>query len=346
MSYNKIKGMIIGHALGDSLGGPYECPPFPSCFTGIIHEPIKRCSRAYGHQKSSIGQVTDDTEMAISLIRIIGNGYSKESAIIEYMNWANNRYENIRGNSPFMGKNTRKLFVIGTKSTPNTKLFNNRFIKQFPNESIKENARSNGSLMRCYPLVVGDCYTMNTDVYLTNPSKFVLHITEIYIQALKYCLENRDKTFIKNNIEQNIKNPEIYSAFKDACDNKFRDVTLCRGYVLHAFYCAFLGLFQFSNYQDAINHIITMGDNKYGSIKGKGNRVGDTDTNAAITGALLGAYYGFESLQNHEITKYNIEIVLKCYSETEGDIKRPERYAMNSENLELFTDILFRLYSR
>ena len=54
-------------------------------------------------------------------------------------------------------------------------------------------------------------------------------------------------------------------------------------------------------------------------------RVGDTDTNAAIAGALLGAFYGFEEISSNSITYNNINILLNCDSKT-GDIVRPDIY--------------------
>ena len=86
---NKRMGIIIGHALGDSLGAPVEFYPYAH-YTGLLDSPIVRYTRAYGKQVSAIGQVSDDTEMALVLLDTINNGYTKEKAIINYMLWANN----------------------------------------------------------------------------------------------------------------------------------------------------------------------------------------------------------------------------------------------------------------
>lgn len=58
--------------------------------------------------------------------------------------------------------------------------------------------------------------------------------------------------------------------------------------------------------------------------------LGDTDTNAAITGALLGAYYGITKIEENEITKENIKTILNCDT-TKGDIIRPKEYTLNIE---------------
>lgn len=348
---DKIKGMILGHALGDALGGPVEFPPFPH-YNGIVQNSIQRYTRNYGIQKSSVGQITDDTEMAIALIHIIEKGYTKENAVLEYMNWANNKYNiSIPGNSPFMGKNTRKLFIIGNKSKPSMKLYNTRFKKQFTNDKEKENAKSNGALMRAYPLVFCNYNEIHQDVFITNPSTFVLHIVELYLFAIRLALHGENKEKIKKLVYREIKYDDIKIAFENACTNKFRNVTINRGYILHAFYCAFWGLFNFNNYKTAIDAIITLGHTEGKkakiAISGKWKKndiiIGDTDTNAAISGALLGAYYGLETMCSDEITKTNIDIILDC-DPNNGDIKRPIRYIMNTDNFKLFVDILYKQY--
>lgn len=346
---DKIKGMILGHALGDVLGGPVEFPPFPH-YNGNVQNPIQRYTRNYGIQKSSVGQITDDTEMTIALIQAIGKGYTKENAILEYMNWANNKYDlSIPGNSPFMGENTRKLFIIGKKSKPSMKLYNSRFQKRFINDKEKENAKSNGALMRAYPLVFCTCKEIIEDVFITNPSKFVLHIVELYILAIRLALQGENKEKIKKLVYRKIKYDDIKIAFENACTNTFRNVTIKRGYILHAFYCAFWGLFNFNDYKTAIDAIITLGHTEGEKAKiaipGKWKKneiiLGDTDTNAAITGALLGAYYGLKSMCSDEITKNNIDTMLDC-DPNKGDIKRPTRYIMNTYNFKLFVDILYK----
>ena len=60
--------------------------------------------------------------------------------------------------------------------------------------------------------------------------------------------------------------------------------------------------------------------------------VGDTDTNAAIAGALLGAYYGLENIASDKITRKNIKTVLRCdaASESKTDIVRPPHLNMKT----------------
>ena len=127
---DKRFGAIIGHALGDALGAPVEFYPYAH-YTGVLDTPIVRYTRAYGKQISSVGQITDDAEMALVLMETLNSGYTKEKAVVNYMLWANNNYDGCKGNMPFMGKNTRNLLIA---PKPTYKLYNNRFNKYYPDE--------------------------------------------------------------------------------------------------------------------------------------------------------------------------------------------------------------------
>ena len=239
---NKGNGVIIGHALGDAIGAPVEFFPYPH-YTGIIDTPIIRYSQAYGKQISALGQTTDDTEMAIVLMETINSGYTKDKAIMNYMLWANNKYPNCKGKSPFMGNNTRKLFVVG--GNPSIKLYMNRFKKYFPDKKTKENAQSNGPLMRAYPFAfINDESHIRTDVYITNPSELCYNATLTYVRAIKMAISGKSKLEIKTEIRKLITHQPLLTAYDQACSNTFRDVTgKSRGYIAHAYYCAFGGCF-------------------------------------------------------------------------------------------------------
>jgi ADP-ribosylglycohydrolase len=335
---DKRNGAILGHALGDALGAPVEFYPYAH-YTGVLDAPIVRYTRAYGKQVSSVGQITDDAEMALVLMDTLNSGYTKEKAVVNYMLWANNNYDGCKGNMPFMGKNTRNLFIA---PKPTYKLYNNRFNKHYPDEITKENSQSNGALMRAYPLAfIDDPDIIRTDVEITNPSEFVQAAVFAYITAIKMALNGNSKEEIKHAVKTIQMDEPLSVAFEQACSGEFRDVTHSRGHIVHAFYCAFWGLFQFHDYKSAIDAIISLSPEEGipakiclpGKWKKKEVRVGDTDTNAAIAGALLGAFYGLEAIRSDPVTNTNIQVLLECDSR-KGDIVRPKKYSMASIDLE------------
>ena len=79
---------------------------------------------------------------------------------------------------------------------------------------------------------------------------------------------------------------EITEMFEQLNDNECRDITKNKGYVVHSFYCAMWALKKIGEvsditYSKLIDQIIRWG--------------GDTDTNAAIAGAIIGAFHGYEA---------------------------------------------------
>lgn len=337
MDKDKIYGVILGHALGDALGSPVELFPFAH-YSGILDAPITKYNMAYGKQVSVIGQVSDDTETAIVLTKTIISGYTKEKAVVNYMLWANNNFENCKGNAPFIGRNTRNLFVA---PKPTYKLYENRFKKHYSDPVVMEQSQSNGPLMRAYAHIFSKENIIKTDVFITNPSELTYNCVFIYVSAIKMALQNKTKAFIKTNIKKLIEFDEIMLAFEQASKNIFRNVTENKGHILHAIYCTFWALFNFDNYKDAIDAIICLGPTEKEKakicLKGKWKKneiiVGDTDTNAAIAGALLGAFYGYKEMCKNSVTKNNIDIMLKADS-TKGDIIRPPEYKLDISYIE------------
>lgn len=138
--YSKIFGMVFGHALGDALGAPSEFPVIQD-YTGKLEFRIIRVAKPFfkiPERTSVVGQITDDTEMAMVLANVLNKGYTKQDAALAYMKWSNS-------NVPFLGKNTKNLFK-GVKTYRG-------YIKRYEKFSNPDN-QSNGPLMRCYPLVV------------------------------------------------------------------------------------------------------------------------------------------------------------------------------------------------
>lgn len=292
---NKIKGMIYGALYGDALGSPYEFNKKQTPVDEIKLTKIKRFNKFTQNWRTSVlGQFSDDTEMALIILNhIIDNDmkYNKTEMIKNYMKWGNSK-------CPFMGKNTRALLqgittVLG---------YEKRFVKRFPNDEEKQSAQSNGSLMRCYPFAIVGLFNpkyssyIEQDCSITNPSDEVIKSIKIYIDAIIKALHGETKEDILANWKQPKEEP---------------DITVNRGFYKHGIYCAFNALKNFNNYNDAIKYIISIG--------------GDTDTNACIAGALLGAFYGIKKMKECDEFATNLEIMLSCDVST-GDFDRPIDY--------------------
>ena len=367
-TYIKICGSIIGHAYGDALGAPFEFPPFPEFKKKLkLDNPIKR-RRQWGRpQETPVGQITDDTEMAIALLHVLISGYTKDKAIIEYMQWVNNLHckPDCQGNAPFCGNNTRELFVIPNTSKQENyiNLYNARFKKQFPNGQRKEDSQSNGCLMRAYPLAfINNIDIIKTDVFITNPSNFSFEAVRVYVLAIRMALLGFGKHRIKSEISSQINDPLLKVIYKKAVNNIYLDVVTGkgekkeegegrpRGWIGYGFYCAFWAFFNFRNYKAGVDAVICLGPpenkNKKAFICDKTEKqklVGDTDTNGAIAGALLGAYYGILKMCDNSNLREDLKILVRVDT-TKGDIIRPLRYYPNWTNFENLTTESLKLF--
>lgn len=304
---DRIKGMLEGHALADALGAPYEF--FNNRlinYDGKLTNPPEVKSRWQGNRQGTVGQTTDDTMMTIALAKVIAKHgkYDRDAAILAYEKFANS--------TSMTGKNTRKLFTGVTT----IKGYENRYasakLPPVTNENVYktlDDCQSNGSLMRASPLAI--LKLSDTDILedckLTNPSYVNQDCTVMYALILKYLICGNEPKVVYDYIIQCAQSEEVKSVVNDVHSDKRRWVNdnSNKGWVLHAFYCVMYVLKKLiqmekseSLYREIVDEIICWG--------------GDTDTNGAIVGAIVGAYLGHNLMIKDEKTKSNLEIMMNA----------------------------------
>lgn len=310
MNEDRIKGMLYGVCLGDALGVPFEFRFHKKKYTGNLKDYyLERRTRFGNNIKFDYGQVSDDSEMTIILARHISKyGFNKEKLIMDYIEWCNN-------SSSSLGINTRLLF----KNIKTIKGYQAHYLKMDPNN------QSNGCLMRCTSLVFIDEKYWIEECKITNPHAICIEINIIYLTMVKHALLNKSKRLIiKYGLKRCI-NEDIKKVFEEAINKKDRDIDVSKGWIMHAFYCAIYSLIHFENYTDAMFWIMS--------------KDGDTDTNGAIAGGLLGAYYGYKNLYKEQ--KDNINVMINCTT-LGGNKPRPEKYKPN--NLDIIIEKLVEKY--
>ena len=307
---NRIRGMLLGVVTGDALGGPHEFRnQMPiSEYTGVLRHRIT-LTRQYqgGLLVGNVGQITDDTEMTIALARAIVElgRYDRNRAIMTYLAWANSKCW-------FMGRNTRALFV-GVKTA---KGYEGRLASQKV-EPQSRWSQSNGCLMRCSPLATlpdaAWLEAVKQDCALTNFHPICIEAVTVYTCAARELLAGATPAAASERALRHALDPAVRTAAVEGITQQGRDVTDQKGWVLHALYCAFLALNDGRpSFEDRIDRVVRLG--------------GDTDTNGAIAGALLGAQLGERAMLVEERTSKNIEIVLAC-DVTKGGLARVPKYA-------------------
>lgn len=283
---DRIRGMFMGVFMGDALGVPHEFRCNANViYTGRLENEGFRNTQFGGTKRTAIGQISDDSEMTIIILRrIIADGrYIKDNVLKDYIKWANS-------GGWMMGNNTRALFK-GIKTV-------NGYMNRYNKITQETSSQSNGALMRCAALSLlwnNDCII--EDVKMTNPNRVCIDCEIVYVNALRLALCGCDKDTIYNGVRQLISTEEVKEVFRQIDENEERDIKTQKGWCLHGLWCAFTAIKRYDSYTEAMRWIITQ----------KGS---DTDTNAAIAGGLLGALFGYERISIEDNMESNIEILL------------------------------------
>lgn len=306
---NRVRGMLLGGALGDALGAPHEFRNQVSLarYTGALEFPLWICRRFQGGRLTgSVGQTTDDTEMTIALAETLvqNHAYDRDKALMAYLAWANSR-------CAFLGYNTRKL-LNGVKTVKGYQARWYALRAQPPTLW----SQSNGCLMRCAPLAVlpeGEWRAAATlDCNLTNFHPVCVNAVTVYLRAARELLEGVSPAEATAKALLEASEYDVLQAVEAGRAQRVRDVTSNKGWVVHALYCAFLALNdRRTALQDKIDHVVRLS--------------GDTDTNAAIAGSLLGILHGEEAMLAETRTGANLRTILEC-DLSFGPLARPERY--------------------
>ena len=311
---DRILGGFLGHALGDALGAPFEFRySYPlNRYTGKLELPILWKSRFGPIQQSVVGQTTDDSSMAISVLSVLlqDRTWTQDTVIKSYIDWANSGIK-------FLGRNTRALFY-GIKRVSG---YYDRLAR------VDRTSESNGSLMRAYPLLLLFEWLPEDqawdfifkDTSLSNPCLPNLEAIRVYLSIFR-MIENETSPAQGIPILYNITtSPELKLAIQQAAAGQVRDVkAVGKGWIVHAVYASIQAWMQASNgnsFQNIINWVILLG--------------GDTDTNGAIAGAVAGFYAGEAKMRTDPITAENIRILLTADTNL-GSFPLDPKYSPNT----------------
>jgi len=267
----KFKAAMLWHALGDALGAPFEGQSmFETC--DMTKEFIITQEKYY---------YTDDTIMMLCIARaIVRKGeFSQEEILKEYIK-AYTSHE-IRGIGFTTDKALSRYVTTGV----------------FPPGVIDKFAAGNGVAMRVTPIALFDSFKdysilyehIRQDAYLTHRNELAISGAFAVAIAIKEALFLSNKMKVVSKVLEILENFGIENRVYDAI---CKAISLAReggdhlenlskignsGYVVesvsNALYCFIVS----NNPLDAVILAIRSG--------------GDTDTNAAITGAISGAFY-------------------------------------------------------
>lgn len=282
---NKIKAVILGHAIGDALGVPVEFKSRES----LKKHPVKNM-REYGTYDVPAGAWSDDTSMSLAALDVIADGkVDWDAVMLGFGEWYyRDKY------TP-----TEKMFDVGNTCA---RAINNYFLGKKPVEECgltEGKFNGNGSLMRIHPFSLMAYYTngmraefepfIEKASALTHAHERSKLACKIYTLVLFHLLDNPSKDSIKLALCEASKqytSSSEYGTYKRIFAPDFEKLPESEikstGYVVDTLEAVLWCLLTTDSYKECVLKAVNLGD--------------DTDTVGAIAGGLAGALYGYDAL--------------------------------------------------
>lgn len=302
MNRNKFRGALVALACGDALGANYEFIPrneMPSVKENFLNS-----------ERFPTGCWTDDTSQALCLATsLLENGFDLKDQMDRYLKWYDTGYlSSVEG----------KCLDVGLQTC--TALDNYRSNPDDPVQGpTGESHGGNGSIMRLLPVVLYFYPDRSAAIHYAELSSITTHGSEECKQSCKLMAEflcnlldglPLRKSFISFSSFTEPKvakltNPDYYSS------KSLSDIS-SRGYVISTLEASLYCLLKTSSLKEAIMKAVSLGN--------------DTDTVAAVTGQLAGAYYGYSSipdiwLRDIKSLPFLLEVADRLYDKKAGEIK-------------------------
>jgi len=275
---NRGRGCLMGQCAGDALGSLVEFQS-PERITAKYPDGVRTLHDG-GAFNTIAGQPTDDSEMALILARSIvrAGSYLPEEAARAYIYW--------RASGPFdIGSTTSSALSELAASLEKGSLQ--------PPGGRRRGSQANGSLMRVSPIGIWG-HAMSPDEVagfarqdssLTHPDRVCLDAVSVFTVALSKAISSGcgPGEVYESTVRyaEGAACKEVLEAVQKAQKEPPADYIHQMGWVLIALKNAFYQMLHAADVEEGIVNTVMQG--------------GDTDTNAAIAGALLGALHGCSS---------------------------------------------------
>lgn len=338
---DRAHGTIFGAFIGDSIGSYLEFLKSPK--PSEVEKAMKMPGGGTAFNFLQPGQVTDDSELAISL----GNGIinSKNGMIDpeliadQYSDWVSSNPFDI-GNTTLKGLRPIRCLEQEVKSD----LMSKRELALASYKSAGLNSNANGGLMRSTPLGLLSLHLeriedlraiVKMDHLFTHPHVLNIEAATTYILAINCLIKTGDPDlaistvleYIETRMKSKESKEEILNSWWKHTDPKnkeyFTNDSHSIGWVKIAWTAAFRSLRIISSEAKEAEKVKEKRKNYREIIKDVVSFGGDTDTNACIVGGLIGAYFGLKGIPEEFIqTQKNLKLQRrKPYHPFENGIK-------------------------
>ena len=285
----RAQGCLLGQIVGDALGSLVEFQT-PEQIRQKYPDGVRELADG-GYLNTIAGQPTDDSEMALLLARmLVDKGrYNPEEARKAYVFWLDSK--------PFDCGITIADALQGGWHNPDS--------------------QANGAMMRISPLgIFGAKHDLEDvaewarqDARITHINPVCQQANALFTMAIAYAVRHgcgarslyeQIVAWAIDKVEEN-----LFDVIQGAATEPPTDYVHQQGWVLIAFRNALWQLLHAPNLEEGVVDTVMRG--------------GDTDTNAAICGALLGAVYG-----RNAIPAQWTECILNCRpAEGQPNVQRP-----------------------
>ena len=287
---NKIKAVMLGHAVGDALGVPVEfCER-----EALMRDPVTDM-RGYGTYPYPAGCWSDDTSMSLAALDSLSCGNLDFDDVMSKLGAWYYEDEYTPTGEMFDVGNTCSYaidrYFMGHKSIAECGL-------------AGERSNGNGSLMRIHPFVLYAyaAFLNGTEEgywrwmgcikqasALTHAHERSIMGCHIYADCLSFLLKESTKESLKAGIrfaERDLDYLPEFAHYKRIFDPDFANLPMEKikstGYVVDTLEAALWCILTTDSYRNCVLKAVNLGD--------------DTDTVAAVAGGLAGALYGYDAI--------------------------------------------------
>lgn len=288
--YENILGGILGLAVGDALGVPYEF---------LERRDMKKNNAldmvGFGSHNKPKGTWSDDTSMTLCLLDAITTGIDYDDIMNNFLSWYEEGKYTADGNVFDIGITTRKAITRYKGG-----------IASLDSGLSGETDNGNGALMRILPISFYLYKAYGRNIFESeNAIEIIDNITSlthghirsviascIYISIACKLIDglNIDEALENTNKEARLYFDKRYKEelkhynriFKHSFKTLKEEDIESSGYVVHTLEASIWCLLNTSSYKECVLKAVNLGN--------------DTDTTAAVAGGFAGIYYGYEAI--------------------------------------------------
>ncbi len=290
LTKNQIKSIVFGHAVADALGVPVEFYSRQELESMPVTD-----MRGYGTYNMPTGCFSDDTSMCLCELEVLAEKWDFVRIMENFGDWYYN------GNFTPTGV----TFDAGNTCVKAIESYFSGGKAPLECGGRDEYSNGNGSLMRIYPFVLyilkggsvdDNIKRIHMASALTHAHERCMMACGIYALLLEEILKTPDKNALErafSKVKYYYGDREEFAYYEDMFSEKFkalkREQIKSSGYVVDTLKAAVWCLLTTECYEECVLKAVNLG--------------GDSDTVAAVSGALAGALYGFEKIPENWLEK-------------------------------------------